>query len=200
MKTARAHKVIGVILTVPLLAWSLTGIVFLIKPGYDGAYEKLSVKTHPMEKSFTLGPQENAHEARLTRTVLGYHLLLNGSGGRQHLEPATLKPKALPSDADTARLIQDAIEVNPDRYGVIVEFAEGQAITSTDVVITLDWLNLSLAQSGRDTRLIDTLYKIHYLQWLGWPTADVALGTAGIVLLLLLTGLGLAGLLNSNRK
>jgi uncharacterized iron-regulated membrane protein len=200
MKTGRIHKVIGVILTVPLLAWSLTGIVFLIKPGYDGAYEKLVVKTHPMEQSFTLGPHESAHEARLTRTVLGYHLLLNGSDGRQHLEPATLKPKALPSEEDTTRLIQDAIAVNPDRYGVIVEFFEGQAITSTDVVITLDWLNLSLAQSGRDTRLIDTLYKMHYLQWLGWPTADVMLGAAGIVLLLLLTGLGLAGLFNSNRK
>lgn len=200
MKIGKIHKIIGIILTLPLLGWSLTGIVFLFKPGYDGAYEKLAVKTYPLERSFELRPPENAHEARLLRTTLGYHLLLSGNGNRQHLDPGGLKPKELPSAEGITRLIQDAIEGNPDRYGVIVEFSEGQAVTSTDVVITLDWLNLSLAQSGRDTRLIGTLYKIHYLQWLGWPTANIVLGAGGIVLLLLLTGLGLAGLFNSNRK
>jgi hypothetical protein len=54
----------------------------------------------------------------------------------------------------------------------------------------LDWKRLSLQQHGRDTDRIDRLYKIHYLQWTGEKTVDRILGLAGLVLLLVLTGLG----------
>jgi len=41
--------------------------------------------------------------------------------------------------------------------------------------------------SGRDTLLINNLYKVHYLQWLGRPFPDTILGVLGIVLLLSLS-------------
>ena len=200
MNLRRIHKIVGVVLVIPLLGWALTGIVFLTKPGYAGAYEQLAVKTYPLQQTFSLQPLVNWHEARLVRTVLGYHLLLAGNGKRAHLDPQSMETRGLPSDADIKRLVYDAIGTNSQRYGAIVAVDGSRVMTSTGVEITLDWMNLSLAQAGRDTRLLDGLYKIHYLQWLGRPFPDALLGVTGIVLLLLLTGLGLAVLISSRRK
>jgi hypothetical protein len=200
MNLRRIHKIVGVVLAIPLLGWALTGIVFLTKPGYAGAYEQLAVKTYPLQQTFSLPPLVNWHDARLVRTVLGYHLLLAGNGRRAHLDPQSLETRGLPSDADIKRLVYDAIGTNSQRYGAIVAVDGSRVMTSTGVEITLDWMNLSLAQAGRDTRLLDGLYKIHYLQWLGRPFPDALLGVTGIVLLLLLTGLGLAVFSLSRRK
>ena len=97
-------------------------------------------------------------------------------------------------------LVEDAIAVSSERYGDIVEISGSRVTTSTGVEITLHWSNMSLAQSGRDTRLIDNLYKIHYLQWSGRPLPDTILGVAGIVMLLLSTVLGIASLVWSRKK
>jgi PepSY-associated TM region len=200
MNLRKIHKVVGVVLVIPLLGWALTGIVFLTKPGYEGAYEQLAIKTYPLEQTFSLTPVVNWHEARLLRTVLGYHLLLAENGRTVHLDPRSFEARRLPSDADIKRLVYDAIGANSKRYGELVAVDGGKVTTSTGVEITLDWTNLSLAQAGRDTRLIDGLYKIHYLQWLGRPFPDALLGATGIVLLLLLTGLGLAVFILSRRQ
>ncbi len=200
MNLRRIHKIVGVVLAIPLLGWALTGIVFLTKPGYQGAYEQLAIKTYPLEQTFSLQPLVNWHEARLVRTVLGYHLLLAGNGRRAHLDPQSLETRRLPSDADIKRLVYDAIGTDSQRYGAIVAVNGGRVMTSTGVEITLDWPTLSLAQAGRDTRFLNGLYKIHYLQWLGRPIPDALLGVSGIVLLLSLTGLGLAVLVSSRRK
>ena len=37
------HKIIGVVLLLPLLGWAATGAIFFIKPGYAGAYEQLAI-------------------------------------------------------------------------------------------------------------------------------------------------------------
>ncbi|MDE0931524.1 MAG: hypothetical protein OSA77_12600, partial [Halioglobus sp.] len=169
MNVKRVHKVIGIVLAIPLVAWSLTGIVFLVKPGYDGAYQLLSVKTYPLEHAFKIGPSRDWHEARLLRTVLGYHLLTGEKGNSIHLDPVNMQQKVVPSDADIRRLVEDAIGVNSERYGKLINISGNKVKTSTGVEITLDWRNLSLAQSGSDTVLINNLYKVHYLQWLGRP-------------------------------
>ncbi len=200
MNLRKIHKIVGIVLAIPLLGWALTGIVFLTKPGYEGAYEQLAITTYPLAQTFSLKSLVNWHEARLVRTVLGYHLLVSENGRTDHLDPQSFATRTLPSEADIKRLVYDAIGANSKRYGEIVAVAGSRVTTSTGVEITLDWPNLSLAQAGRDTRLIDGLYKIHYLQWLGRPLPDALLGTAGIVLLLSLTGLGLAIFISSRRK
>ncbi len=200
MNLRKTHKIVGVVLAIPLLGWALTGIVFLTKPGYAGAYEQLAITTYPLVQTFSLKPLVNWHEARLVRTVLGYHLLLAGNGRTAHLDPQSFEARPLPTDADIKRLVYDAIGANSQRYGEIVAVDGGMVTTSTGVEIKLDWPNLSLAQAGRDTRLIDALYKIHYLQWSGRSFPDALLGVAGIVLLLSLTGLGLAVFISSRRK
>ncbi len=200
MNAKSVHKVIGIVLAIPLVAWSLTGIVFLVKPGYDGAYQLLSVKTYPLEHAFKIGPSREWHEARLLRTVLGYHLLAGDKANSIHLDPVNMQLKEAPSAADIKRLVEDAIGVNSERYGELVNVSGNKAKTSTGVEITLDWRTLSLAQSGRDTALIDNLYKVHYLQWLGRPLPDTIFGVLGIILLLSLTALGLVGFVGSKRK
>ena len=200
MNSKSVHKVVGIVLAIPLVAWSLTGIVFLVKPGYDGAYQLLSVKTYPLEQVFELSPTGDWHEARLLRTVLGYHLLAVDNDRVAHLDPTSMELKATPSTADITRLVEDAIGANSERYGELVNVSGNTVKTSTGVEITLNWHNLSLAQSGRDTQLIDNLYKIHYLQWIGSPVPDTVLGIVGIILLLGLTALGLVGVVGFKRK
>jgi hypothetical protein len=69
--------------------------------------------------------------------------------------------------------------------------ASGNNITTdTGVRVELDWSRLSLTQSGKDTDRIDTLYKIHYLQWTGVNAVDKVLGGLGILLVLVLSLLG----------
>ena len=200
MNVKSIHKVIGIVLAIPLVAWSLTGIVFLVKPGYDGAYESLSVKTYPLEQAFNIGSNDDWHEARLLRTALGYHLLANDKGHSIHLDPVRMQLREVPSAADIKRLVEDAIAGNRERYGKLIHVSGNKVKTSTGVEITLDWHNLSLAQSGRDTMLIDNLYKVHYLQWLGRPVPDTIFGVLGIILLLSLTAFGLVGIVESKKK
>jgi len=51
MNSYRLHKIIGLVLILPMLGWTFTGLIFFIKPGYKGAYEQLALKTYPLEKN-----------------------------------------------------------------------------------------------------------------------------------------------------
>ena len=190
MSSRKLHKVIGLILILPMLGWVFTGLIFFIKPGYQGAYEQLAVKTYPLETPFTLHPDSSWQGVRLIRTVIGYHLLVTTADQVEHLDPVSLSVKAPPSTAQTRTLIEDAISANPLRYGNVVEVDANRALTSTGVEITLDWQNLRLSQRGRDTELINLMYKIHYLQWTPIKAINQVLGVLGLVLLIFLTGLG----------
>lgn len=188
--SASFHKTLGVILLIPLLGWSLTGIVFLVKPGYEGAYERIALKTYPIEREFHVKRTGSWHESRMVRSVLGYHLLVNDGDTWWHLDPSTLEVKSLPASVDVERLIADAIAFNAPRYGNVVSVSADKIYTDTGVEITLDWATLTLHQVGSDTRLINTLYKVHYLQWLGLPLANTIFGALGIFLLFSLVVLG----------
>lgn len=136
------------------MSWSLTGVVFLTKPGYEGAYEKLSPKTYEIKNPFRVVPKEGWHEIKFIRTILGYHLVVNDKGIWKHFDPDTLQERRFPSDAEIKALINDATSVNKERYGDVVEIGSENVVTDTGVEITLDWSKLSIKQSGSDTRLI----------------------------------------------
>jgi hypothetical protein len=186
----KIHRVIGLVMLLPLVAWAATGAVFFTKPGYGAAYDALAIRTYPIEGPITVRPDPAWREIRHLRTILGLHLLARTDKGWVQLDPITLQPAARPRDEDVKRLIADAFAVNPSRYGQIVTLDGGTATTDTGAVITFDWNRLGLTQRGRDTDRIDRLYKIHYLQWTGEKTVDKFLGLAGLVLLTALTTLG----------
>lgn len=177
---------------IPLLLWAATGVVFLTKPGYGGAYLQLEPKRYEIEREVRLPEASHWKQVKILRTILGYHLIVSNDGRWTHLDPFTLIERPYPTESEMEVLIDDAISTDKDRFGNIVEIEENIVTTDTDIQITLDWHTLTLQQSGRDTRLINTLYKIHYLQWTGSPAFDKMFGVIGLVGLVVLTIFGLA--------
>lgn len=116
---------------------------------------------------------------------------MHSKGQWQHINPITLKPITPPNAEEIHLLLADAISVKPQRYGQLEQKKGDTHITTTGVELTLDWNTLSISQQGNDTRLISTLYKIHYLQWLGHKEANKVLGIAGLVALALMVYYGL---------
>lgn len=190
MKARTLHRVIGIILLLPFFGWALTGLVFFIKPGYEGAYEVLSVKTYPLDRPLTINPDPAWLEFRYFKTVLGEHLLVRTAAGWSHLNPADKQLRNKPTEDDLRALLKDAFLANPQRYGNVSMVSGETAVTDTGVEVTVDWDSLSLRQRGRDTDRIDLLYKVHYLQWTGVTVIDRVVGMAGIALVLALTALG----------
>jgi hypothetical protein len=189
MTTRRLHRIIGLVMMLPLAAWAITGAVFFIKPGYARAYDLLQVKTYPLESNISVQTDPSWLELRLVKTVLGDHLLVRTAGGWLNLDPHSLRPKDQPSAEQIRELITDATSGNP-RYGRITGIDASRITTDTGVRIELDWNRLSLAQRGTDTDRLDAFYKIHYLQWTGLKNVDKVLGAIGILLVLGLSLLG----------
>lgn len=190
MTTRRLHRVIGLVMLLPLIGWAVTGAFFFLKPGYAGAYESLQVKTYPLEGPIAFDSDKSWLEVRLEKTILGQHLLARTSQGWLHIDPRTLQRRPEPSDDEIRALATDAFAANPARYGRIAN-VEGNAITTdTGVRVEMDWNRLALTQQGKDTKLIDAIYKIHYLQWTGVTTVDKVLGALGLLLLIALSALG----------
>jgi hypothetical protein len=195
--TRRTHRILGLVLLLPICGWALTGFVFFVKPGYDAAYSGLHVRAYPLEGAPAPQPRSDWLELRMVRTILGDHLLVRVESGRLHLDPATLVVRELPDETAIRRLVEDAIVTEHVRYGDIasVERHAGDSPsasieTTTRVKKDLDWTTLALQQNGRDTRRIDTLYRIHYLQWTGIRSVDQVLGVVGLTSLIVLAILG----------
>lgn len=182
----KLHVYLGLILLLPLSIWGVTGLVFLIKPGYTAAYSPPSIKTLPLEKYFAIPKTANWHEAKYVRSSIGWHLLVeHADGSREHLNPQTLEPWPYPILELVKKLLNESIEVDPDRYGR-VESLERQsdryiAQTTTGVTLTLNWQSLELTQTGKDTRFLNRLYRLHYLQWTPNPVLNMALAVFAIL-------------------
>jgi PepSY-associated TM region len=190
MKARTLHRIIGIILLLPFLAWAATGFVFFLKPGYAGAYEILTPRTYPLDKAAAISPDSTWLEYRYIKTVLGEHLIVRTEKGWAQLNPSDKQPKSTPTRAEIELLLKDAFTANPSRYGELADISGTTAMTSTGVEVDLDWNRLTLQQRGKDTDRIDLLYKIHYLQWTGIKGIDRILGFVGLTLVIVLTVLG----------
>jgi hypothetical protein len=186
----RLHRFLGWCLILPFCIWAFTGLVFFIKPGYQAAFSHLTVKTYPISAKVLIHPQPDWQEIKLLRSVLGMHLLVKQSDGWQQLNPQDFTVRHQPADDEVQLLLQDAISGDPQRYGEQLLKTDQGYVTDTGVQIQLNWASLSLSQQGKDTELINNLYKAHYLQWTGNKSLDQVLGVLGLLLLLLTTVLG----------
>lgn len=182
-----------------MIGWTLTGIVFFIKPGYQGAFEQLSLKYYAITSPVNVNPQHQWQKIEVVRTILGEHLLVKSNQGITHLDPVDLNTRPVPSDSQIKALLSDAIANNKARYGDIVSVDGLSAKTSTGVNLTLNWNTLRLSQTGQDTQLINLLYKVHYLQWTPNKILNQVLGILGLVFLLSLTFLGIRIYLKQRR-
>lgn len=200
MSSRKIHRTIGLILLLPMLGWAITGIVFFIKPGYSEAYEQLALKTYPVETQLTIDSKKKWEKVTLIKTILGHHLLVRTGDKVEHLDPTTLQEKSFPSSSQYKRLVGDALSGKSERYGDVVSISDNHVQTSTGVEIELDWLNLKLRQKGDDTKLINLLYKIHYLQWTPFKGVNQLFGIIGLLLLISLTVFGLTLYVKNREK
>lgn len=191
MQSKRLHKIIGLLLVLPIFGWTITGVIFFIKPGYQAAYDQLVVKTYPLEKSFVIPESKEWKEVRILKTVLGYHLLVKTDKGFQHLDPISLKDKKTPTSSELAGLLNDSFKDKLDRYGSVKSSDNFKVLTTTGIEVSVNWERLTLRQKGDDTDFINTLYKIHYLQWTPYDGINQYIGIIGLALLMTLTFLGL---------
>jgi len=190
MKSKRIHRILGLFLVLPVIGWTITGFIFFIKPGYQAAYEQLSVKTYPLEKSFVIPESNEWTEVRLLKTMLGYHLLVKKGNDFEHLDPIDFKPKEMPTGVELNSLFNDAFINKSERYGHVISSDHSNVITSKGIEVSLNWNRLTLRQKGEDTKLINTLYKIHYLQWTPYKGINQYMGIIGLFLLMTLTIFG----------
>jgi len=200
MKSKRIHRIIGLLLILPVIGWTITGVIFFIKPGYQAAYDQLAVKTYPLEKSFVIPESKEWKEVRLLKTILGYHLLVKTDNGFEHLDPITFQSKEIPVGLALNSLFNDSFLNKSERYGHVISSDNFNVITSKGIEVSLNWDRLTLRQKGEDTKLINTLYKIHYLQWTPFKGINQYMGIIGLILLMTLTIFGLKMYISGRNK
>jgi hypothetical protein len=187
----KIHQYLGLLMLLPFIAWAVTGVFFFIKPGYQAAYESLPVKTYALGELPSITGQSGWSELRWMRSILGAHLLVKINDKWQQINPETLQPALQPTEQQMRLLINDAIKINPQRYGDIQTLKGLNITTDTQISISVNWPQMRIHQSGADTDLINQMYKIHYLQWTGIKTIDKVLGILGLGIVVMLAMLGL---------
>lgn len=158
---AKVHRWLALLLVVLLVVWSLTGVLFHLKPGWSRAYDMLSAERGSTETLDTvLGP--------LVRT-----------NGRLAAPLTEVQAQALAADA-VAR------SAHASEYGRLeraVALDHELRLEYAGATVTIDRDTAQIAQTGADTRRIDWLYRMHYLQWTGNRTVDKVLAIAGLALI-----------------
>ena len=189
----RAHRALGLALALPILLWAATGLLFHLKPGWEGAYAALSLPLEPLGEAtpFASPADPSWLETRRLRTVLGEHLLVRTPAGWQHLDPRTLASLPEPAPEVLRPLIERAVAADAARDGRVTGHADGAFTTETGARVELDWSTLRLSQRAADTDRIDLLYRIHYLQWTGIAAIDRPFALLGLAALALLALAGL---------
>ncbi|QUM75192.1 PepSY domain-containing protein [Moritella sp. 24] len=186
MNTYTLHRYLGYLLILPVTLWALTGAFFLVKPGYENAYEQLQVTTYPLNSTIQISPKQNWQEIAINRSILGKHYRVKIDNKWQHINPVDNQAVSEPRAQNIVNLLQDAVKHNPDRYGLVLDYKDGIAMTDTNVKLMFDWSRLTLRQQGADSRIFNTMYDIHYLRWTGNKTFDQWFGYIGLGLLVLM--------------
>ncbi len=195
---ARAHRWLALGLVIPLLVWSVTGLVFHLKPGWARAYDQLDeARPGPLDLAAVTaiaslpGPATGwtASRVELFDSALGplYRVtILDGSALYDARTGARRSPLAV---ADARSLAVDAVARSEHHaaYGDPVEVREAPAEFriqfSGGAVVRIGRDDGRLTQRGADTERIDWLYRLHYLQWTGNRAIDRVIAGAGLGLI-----------------
>ncbi len=218
----RFHRLLGLVLALPLAVWMTTGTLFHFKHRYGEAYEALKVPA-PASVSWAgarLAPADLVArglvgpEAPLALAVhpSGRPVYLGVLGGEARAVDARDGALVAPADAALARawaLAAVGASAHAARYGA----PEGPPEEATHLSsllgleapafrfrfsggksVTVNRLTGELAQTGDLNDFIDFTYRLHYLQWTPWRPVNLALLALAIplVLGLAVTGLRLA--------
>ena len=189
----KAHRWLAILLVSLLVVWSITGLLFHIKPGWDRAYDQLSVERRdsplPVQElvlAQNLGTAVQRLE--LFDTAIGPLYRVRTAAGTELYDARTGRPRTL-AEADVRTLVGDAVSRSPHRavYGDVAKVAldatTAHVTFSGGPVVDVGLRDARMSQRGPDTDRIDWLYRIHYLQWTGNRSVDRVLAMAGLALI-----------------
>lgn len=194
---ARVHRWLAIVLAVLLVVWSLTGLLFHLKPGWGRAYDMLSVERHDRPLALeTLQPVAAIHTVD-GAPIIKLELFDSAKGPLYRartqtgsaLFDARTGTQLLLSQEDAWLLATDAISRSSERaaYGEPAETSVTndtiKLVMSGGPVLLVGRNDARISQRGSDTDRIDWLYRIHYLQWTGNHTVDRVLAIAGLLLI-----------------
>jgi hypothetical protein len=193
MTWAKAHRWLAILLVVLLAVWSVTGLMFHLKPGWARAYDMLSAERGgPLHPGALAAPSvvgDDVTSFELIDTVLGPLYRVSSASGSALYDArsgARRSPLAL---ADAKTLALDAVgrSAHASEYGEL-ETADLRGDTaviafSGGATVEVGLRDARMSQRGGDTDRIDWLYRIHYLQWTGNRTIDRAFAIAGLALI-----------------
>jgi uncharacterized iron-regulated membrane protein len=185
---AWVHRWLAIVLVVLLAVWSVTGLLFHLKPGWDRAYDMLSVdRQRPLPALPATLTSGDVTRLEVFDTAIGPLARLGGTTPR--LVDAATGTQRSPLSIDDARmLVADAVARSPHAaaYGEVGDVSATDAsvrIRYANSVVDIDRTSARISQRGADTDRIDWLYRIHYLQWTGNRTVDRVLSVAGLLLI-----------------
>ena len=185
----RLHRWFAIILVIPLVLWSLTGLLFHLKPGWSRAYDMLDPERPAELHLDKLASLPSATHVEVFATAIGpLARITTGKGDELYDADTGTKRSPLPVEAAQA-LAVDAIS----RSHFASAYGAPSRVTSTDTTVTIELAegptvevgrnDARISQRGHDTDRIDWLYRIHYLQWTGNKTLDKILALVGLVLI-----------------
>lgn len=193
MTWSRIHRWLAIVLVIPLIVWSVTGLLFHLKPGWSRAYDMLSAE-RPLATLPAATPDAIAQAAggpvqrlEVFGSALGplYRITL---ADRTLLLDASLYARSPLSVEDARVLAADAIahSSHAAAYGAIRSAriaGDSVRIETAAATIDVDRASGTIAQRGSDTDRIDWLYRMHYLSWTGNKTLDKLLAILGLALI-----------------
>jgi uncharacterized iron-regulated membrane protein len=193
MSWSRVHRWLAVVLVVPLVIWSITGLLFHLKPGWSRAYDMLSAE-RPLDTTPTVpldavaaaagGPTQHLE---LFGSALGPLYRITTPTGTVLLD-AQLHRRSPLSAADARTLAADAVAHSAHRaaYGTLTSAqlaGDHVRVTFAHANVDVDRDSAAISQRGGDTDRIDWLYRLHYLSWTGNRTLDKLLAITGLALI-----------------
>jgi len=208
------HRLLALLLLLPLLAWTGTGLLFLVKPGWAAAYESLhAFDGRPLDPGSLVDPKDLLSAAgaasrwELGSTALGpVFRVSGGAGGGPSLVHGATGRVISPLDREAVEAVAlDAASraSGPTRYGAIEEVIlgekEGVVRFNGGAVVRVNRYDLTMTQRGSDTEWIDRLYDVHYLRWTGSERLDRILAPLAILGVWLLAFTGLRMLVRRSR-
>ena len=185
----RVHRWLAIVLVIPLVIWSITGLLFHLKPGWSRAYDQLDPERPAEVHLDKLVLPDGVTHVEVFSTAIGPLARVTTPKGDELYDAATgTKRSPLAIDAAQA-LAVDAI----GRSHFASAYGTTTRVTSTETKVTLELADGPvvevgrndgrLSQRGPDTDRIDWLYRIHYLQLTGNKTLDEVLALAGLLLI-----------------
>jgi hypothetical protein len=187
MTWRRVHRWLAIILVVPLIIWSVTGLLFHLKPGWSRAYDMLDVErpgaTLHADEFVSVGAFE---KLEIFDTAIGPLARVTTVKGSELYDAGGRKRSPLSID-DAKALARDAIARSPFHadYGEItnVTLTDDRVRLELGPIVDVGRNDARISQRGPDTDRIDWFYRIHYLQLTGVKTLDRILAVLGLALI-----------------